>query len=44
MNGDLEICQGWAYVVIVLANMDPESAGHIADFIVNRLPASATPP
>jgi hypothetical protein len=38
MNGELEVCQNATYVVAVLANMDPEAAGHIADFIVNRLP------
>jgi CubicO group peptidase (beta-lactamase class C family) len=39
MNGQLEICQDSTYVVAVLANMDPEAADHIAEFIVNRLPA-----
>lgn len=39
MNGELEICDNSTYVVAVLANMDPEAAGHIADFLVNRLPA-----
>ena len=36
MNGDLEVCSG--YVVAVLANEDPQAAGKISDFIVNRLP------
>jgi CubicO group peptidase (beta-lactamase class C family) len=40
MNGELDICQDSEYVVAVLANMDPEAASHIAEFIVNRLPAS----
>ncbi len=44
MNGDLEICQDSGYIVTVLANMDPEAADHISDFIVNRLPASKTAP
>jgi CubicO group peptidase (beta-lactamase class C family) len=39
MNGELEVCQDYTYVVAVLANMDPEAAGHIAEFVVNRLPA-----
>lgn len=38
MNGDLEICDD-GYVVAVLANMDPPTAGRISDFIRNRLPA-----
>jgi D-alanyl-D-alanine carboxypeptidase len=44
MNGDLEVCQDSTYAVAVLANMDPEAAGHMADFVVNRLPASKTAP
>ena len=39
MNGELDICQDSKYVVAVLANMDPEAAAHIAEFVVNRLPA-----
>lgn len=38
MNGDLEICLDAGYVVAVLANLDPPSAGRISDFITNRLP------
>jgi len=38
MNGDLEICPTPGYVIAVLANMDPASASHLSDFIVNRLP------
>jgi len=38
MNGELEVCQYSFYTVAVLANMDPEAAGRIAEFIVNRLP------
>jgi hypothetical protein len=38
MNGDLQICPGSGFVVVVLANMDPESAGRISDFMTNRLP------
>jgi len=38
MNGDLEICPGSGYVVAVLANMDPQAASRISDFISNRLP------
>ncbi len=44
MNGELEICQDSAYVMAVLANMDPEAASHIADFVVNRLPEPAAKP
>ena len=44
MNGEFEICQASAYVVAVLANMDPEVASHIAGFVVNRLPKSAAKP
>lgn len=44
MNGELEICPNSSYVVAVLANLDPESASHIADFIVNRLPEPAAKP
>ena len=39
INGELETCQDSRYIVAVLANMHPEAAGHIAEFIVNRLPA-----
>lgn len=42
MNGDLEICSDSTYVVAVLANLDPEAASHIADFVINRLPAVKT--
>jgi len=38
MNGDLEIYPQSGYVVAVLANMDPQAAGRISDFIGNRLP------
>jgi CubicO group peptidase (beta-lactamase class C family) len=38
MNGDLEICPGPGYVIAVLANMDPPAAGHVSEFITNRLP------
>jgi CubicO group peptidase (beta-lactamase class C family) len=38
MNGDLEICPGNHYVVAVLANMDPDAAQRISDFITNRMP------
>jgi len=38
MNGELDICQDSEYVIAVLANMDPEAASHIAEFIANRLP------
>jgi len=44
MNGELDICQDSEYVVAVLANMDVEAAGHIAEFIVNRLPATNPKP
>lgn len=39
MNGELDICQESNYIVAVLANMDPAAASHIAEFIVNRMPA-----
>ncbi|HEX3471371.1 MAG TPA: serine hydrolase domain-containing protein [Silvibacterium sp.] len=38
MNGDLKICPGPGYVVVVLANMDPPAASRISDFITDRLP------
>ncbi len=38
MNGDLEICPGPGYVVVVLANIDPLAANAESDFITNRLP------
>ena len=38
MNGDLEICPSLGYVIAVLANMDPPAAGHVSEFITNRLP------
>ena len=38
MNGDLEVCPAPGYVVIVLANMDPPSAGLTSLFISSRLP------
>lgn len=38
MNGDLEICPATGYVVAVLANMDPQAASRVSDFIVARLP------
>lgn len=39
MNGELKICPGPGYVLVVLANMDPPAASRVADFITNRLPA-----
>lgn len=38
MNGQLDICPGPSYVVAVLSNLDPPTAGRISDFITNRLP------
>jgi CubicO group peptidase (beta-lactamase class C family) len=38
MNGELEICPGPGYVVAVLSNLDPPAAGHLAEFITDRLP------
>jgi len=38
MNGELEICPGPGYVVVVLSNIDPPAASRISDFITNRLP------
>ena len=38
MNGDLKICPQSGYVIAVLANVDPQAAGHASDFIAMRLP------
>lgn len=38
MNGELKICPGPGYVVVVLANLDPPAATRVAYFITNRLP------
>jgi CubicO group peptidase (beta-lactamase class C family) len=38
MNGDLEICPGPDYVIVVLSNMDPPAASRVSDFIAKRLP------
>ena len=38
MNGDLKICPQSGYVIAVLANFDPQAAGHASDFIAARLP------
>jgi CubicO group peptidase (beta-lactamase class C family) len=38
MNGGLQICPGPAYVIVVLANMDPPAATRVADFVRSRLP------
>jgi len=38
MNGDLAICLGPAFVVSVLSNLDPPSAGQVSNFVTNRLP------
>ena len=38
MNGELKICPGPGYVIVVLANMDPPAASRVADFLANRLP------
>jgi D-alanyl-D-alanine carboxypeptidase len=38
MNGDLKICTGTGYVIVVLANLDPPAASRVSDFIANRLP------
>lgn len=39
VNAELNICPESGYVVIVLSNLDPPSAGHLAQFIGARLPA-----
>jgi D-alanyl-D-alanine carboxypeptidase len=44
MNGELDVCQDSTYTVAVLANMDPEAASHVAEFIVNRLPTPNVKP
>ena len=38
MNGDLKIFPQSGYTIVVLANLDPPSAGRISDFIAKRLP------
>ena len=38
MKGDLKICPSRGDVVAVLSNLDPPAAGHVSDFIANRLP------
>ncbi len=38
MNGDLKICPQSGYVIAVLANVDPQAAGHASGFIAARLP------
>lgn len=38
MNGDLRIFPASGYIVTVLANLDPPSAGRLADFVAARLP------
>lgn len=38
MNGELQIYPQSAYVIAVLANMDPPAASRVSDFIANRLP------
>ncbi|HVA28436.1 MAG TPA: serine hydrolase domain-containing protein [Candidatus Baltobacteraceae bacterium] len=38
MNGDLDICPGPGYTIVVLANMDPPAAEQISGFVMNRLP------
>ena len=38
MNGDLKVCPQTGYVIAVLANLDPQAAGHASDFITARLP------
>ena len=40
MNGDLAFEPGGGYGVVVLSNLDPPAAGQVADFILERLPAS----
>lgn len=38
MNGDLKVCPTSGYTIAVLANLDPQAAGHASDFISIRLP------
>jgi D-alanyl-D-alanine carboxypeptidase len=38
MNGELRICTKSGYTIAVLANMDPQAATSIAEFIESRLP------
>jgi hypothetical protein len=36
MNGQVTVCES-GYTVAVLANLDPQAAGRIADFVLMRL-------
>lgn len=38
MNGDLKICPGSGYVIVVLANLDPPAAERVSSFVAARLP------
>jgi D-alanyl-D-alanine carboxypeptidase len=38
VNGDLEMCLGSRYTVVVLANVDPPAAEQVSGFIIGRLP------
>ena len=38
MNGELKICPQSGYVIAVLANLDPQAAGHASDLSSARLP------
>jgi D-alanyl-D-alanine carboxypeptidase len=38
MNGELAFEPNGGYVVVVLSNFDPQAAGQVAAFILNRLP------
>ncbi len=38
MSGNLAICPGPGYTVVVLENIDPPAADQLSDFVLNRLP------
>jgi len=38
MNGSLKVCTTSGYTIAVLANMDPQAAERMSDFVNNRLP------
>ncbi|HTQ81606.1 MAG TPA: serine hydrolase domain-containing protein [Thermoanaerobaculia bacterium] len=40
MNGELRIFPQLGYVVICLSNLDPPAASRVADFFIQRMPAS----
>jgi hypothetical protein len=41
MNGELQMCNDSTYTAIALANLDPQAAGRIEQFVMFRLPLDA---